>query len=129
MTHEIPGTENAALQRQRALARWDNEGGAGSGAPQLDATSVNVTLATPAMTESEWMVLHSRIIALENLVTSLLATATEHQLELARDMAAFITPRAGYTRHPLTIHAAAHMMQVVERASLLRGGEPAKRPE
>ena len=98
MTHEIPGAENAALQRQRALAKWDNEGGAGSGGPQLDATSVDVALATPAMTDFEWMAPHSRIIALDNLVTSLLATTTEHQLAVARDTAVFITRRVLATR-------------------------------
>lgn len=72
------------------------------------------------MTDAELTALHSRVIALENLVTSLLASATEHQLELARDMAAFITPRVGFTRHLLTIHAAAHMVNLVERAELFR---------
>lgn len=123
MTHEIPVPETAESQRQRALARWDNEGGAGSGGPQLDATSVDVAMATPAITDSEVMALHSRIIALENLVTSLLATATDQQLGLARDMAIFITPRPGYTRHPMTIHAAAHMINLVERAALFRDDE------
>lgn len=63
------------------------------------------------MTDAELTALHSRVIALENLVTSLLASATEHQLE---------TPRVGFTRHLLTIHAAAHMVNLVERAELFR---------
>ena len=123
MSHESSELETAALQRQRALARWDNEGGAGACGAQVKPESTDATISAPAMTDSELMALHSRIIALENLVTSLLATATGPQLELARDMAAFITPRAGFTRHPLTIHAAEHMVNLVERAELFRDGK------
>lgn len=123
MTQGTSEPESAALQRQRALARWDNEGGAGTSGPQVNAASVDDASSAPAITDSELVALHSRIIALENLVTSLLATASDHQLELVRDMAAFITPRPGYTRHPLTIHAAAHMIHLVERAALLRSDE------
>ncbi len=123
MTDESPGPEDAAQQRQRALARWDNEGGAGAGGTQVNPGSPDPAISAPAMTDSELMALHSRIIALENLVTSLLATATGHQLELARDMAAFITPRGGFTRHPLTVHAAAHMINLVERAALFSDDE------
>lgn len=123
MTGESSEPETAALQRKRSLARWDNEGGAGACGAQVEPGSADQALPAPAMTDSELMALHSRIIALENLVTSLLATATEHQLELARDMAAFITPRAGFTRHPLTIHAAEHMVNLVERAERFRSCE------
>ncbi len=76
------------------------------------------------MTEAELKALHSCIIALENLVTSLLVTANVHQLELALDIAAFITPRDGFTRHPLTIHAAEHMVNLVKRAERFRGCKP-----
>ena len=123
MTGENTELETTALQRKRSLARWDNEGGAGAGGAQLTPGSADQTVTAPAMTDSELMALHSRIIALENLVTSLLVNATEHQLELARDMADFITPRAGFTRHPLTIDAAAHMINLIERAELFRSGE------
>lgn len=123
MTDENSESETAALQRKRSLARWDNEGGAGAGGERLTPGSADQAVTAPAMTESELMALHSRIIALESLVTSLLVNATEQQLELARDMASFITPRAGFTRHPLTIDAAAHMINLVERAELFRSGE------
>jgi len=123
MSHERSDPQDDLLQRQRALARWDNEGGAGTSGPQVDAAWVDDATSAPAITDSELVALHSRIIALENLVTSLLATASDHQLQLVRDMAAYITPRPGFTRHPLTIHAAAHMIHLVERAALLRSGE------
>ncbi len=54
---------------------------------------------------------------------SLLATATEQRLELVRGVANYISPRPGFTRHPMTIHAAAHMLQLLDRAALFRGGE------
>lgn len=123
MTGERLDREEAAQLRQRSLARWDNEGGAGAGRAPVKPELADQVDSAPPMTDSELCALHSRIIALENLVTSLLASATEHQLELARDMAAFITPRDGFTRHPLTIHAAAHMVNLVERAELFRDGE------
>jgi hypothetical protein len=39
---------------------------------------------------------------------------------LMRDMAACISPRPGFTPHPLTIHAAASMINLVESAGHLR---------
>ena len=128
MTGENTEPETAALQRNRSLARWETEGGAVvAGGGQTGPGSSDQPITAPAMTDSELTALHSRIIALESLVTSLLATGTEHQLELARDMADFITPRAGFTRHPLTIHAAAHMINLVERAELFRNDETSDR--
>lgn len=126
MTRESSLPENAAQQRQRALARWDNEGGVVAGAevggfPVDDGPSVSGTNLAAAMTETERVALHSRMIALENLVMSLLATATEQQLELVRDVATYIVPRPGFTRHPLTIQASAHMLQMLDRAALFRG--------
>lgn len=51
---------------------------------------------------------------------ALLAEAADQQLDLVREMAAYISPRPGFTRHPLTIHAAAQMLHLVERASHFR---------
>jgi hypothetical protein len=64
------------------------------------------------------------VIALENLVISLLAAASDRQLDLAREMAAFISPRSGFTHHPLTIHAAAKMIDLVDRAGYFRAVKP-----
>lgn len=64
--------------------------------------------------------MHVRVIALENLVIALLATATDHQLDCAREMAAYIAPRPGSTPHPLTIRAAAEMVSMVDRAMHFR---------
>lgn len=109
-----------ALQRQRALSRWDNEGGAEPCGPQVAPTSVEDQIPMPANAPAELGALHVRVIALENLVIALLATASDQQLELASDMASYIAPRPSSTHHPLTTHAAAHMIDLVERASRFR---------
>jgi hypothetical protein len=81
-------------------------------------------LPAPLLTHAEQTQLHVRVIALENLLIALLASATEHQLDCAREMAAYISPRAGATPHPLTTHAAAEMISMVERAQHFRGTPP-----
>lgn len=111
---------DASLLRQRALSRWDNEGGAGPRDPQVDPTSVEDRIPMPENNAAEIGALHIRVIALENLVISLLATASDQQIEQAREMACYIPPRPGFTHHPLTTHAAAHMIDLIERASRFR---------
>jgi len=76
------------------------------------------------LTDAELRQLHVRVIALENLVISLLADASDRQLTLAREMAAFILPRPGFTAHPLTVDAAAQMISLVERAGRFRDATP-----
>ncbi len=109
-----------STQRQRALSRWDTEGGAGPCGPQEASTSTEDRIPIPENGPAELGALHIRVIALENLVVSLLVTASDQQLEMAREMASYISPRPGFTPHPLTIHAAAHMIDLVEKASRFR---------
>ena len=103
-----------AISPESAIARWDNEGGAGpSGSyrrPQLSRARTDIA----PVTGSELARLHSRIIALESLVITLLAERTERQLDHVAAMAALITPRPGAAPHPLTTEAAAQMLQLVE---------------
>jgi len=103
-------------QRQRALSRWDDEGGAGAdgltSASALDTEGMEI----PDLTNAELVTLRIRVIALENLMISVLATASDQQLKLAKEMAGYISPRLGFTQHPLTIHAAARMDDLVNRA-------------
>jgi hypothetical protein len=106
------------IQRQQALSRWDNEGGAAD--PTVTPVADKKQIPTPEMSNADLVALHVRVIALENLLISLLATASDQQLELAREMAGYITPRPGFTPHPLTIHAAAHMIDLIERSSRFR---------
>ena len=97
---------------EKALSRWDTEGGAGDGRHEL-------TDALP-LTNTEITHLQVRVIALENLLKVLLLDASEDKLALMRDMAGFISPKPGYTQHPLTIHAAACMLNLVDSARHLR---------
>jgi hypothetical protein len=100
--------------RETALSRWENEGGAG--ADRLQALS-----GVPRLTNAELVQLQIRVIALENLVITLLAEASDRQLALAREMAVFISPRPGFTAHRLTIHAQREMISLVDRAGHFRG--------
>lgn len=117
MPRQNSETSDDALQRQQALSRWDNEGGAD---PAAATPGEMDQVPTPDMSNADLVALRVRVIALENLVISLLATASDRQLELAREMAGYISPRPGFTSHPLTIHAAAHMVDLVERSTRFR---------
>jgi hypothetical protein len=76
------------------------------------------------LTNAELVQLRIRVIALENLVITLLAEASDRQLDLALEKAAYVSPRPGFTYHPLTIHAAAQMIDLVDRAGHFRGVAP-----
>ena len=78
----------------------------------------------PPLTNAELVQLQVRVIALENLVITLLAQASERQLAFAREMATYIAPRRGFTPHRLTLHAAAAMLSLVDRADNFRLIEP-----
>ncbi len=69
------------------------------------------------MTNAELVQLRVRVIALENLLIAVLAEGSGRQIERAMEMAQHISPRPGFTRHPLTIQAARHMLSLVERSS------------
>jgi len=110
--------------RQMALSRWDNEGGAGPLHPPEGLLSGDMQSEVPQLTNAELVQLRIRVIALENLVITLLAESSDRQLDRVRKMAAYISPRPGFTHHPLTIHAAAQMIHLVERAGYFRGVTP-----
>ena len=120
MPHKSPDSSAALQQRLMALSRWENEGGAGPLRPEESSISAEVQFEVPQLTNAELVQLRIRVIALENLVISLLAAASDRQLDLAREMATYISPRPGVTHHPLTIHAAAQMIAFVERAGRFR---------
>lgn len=112
-------SDDRASQLRRALQRWDSEGGAGPGSPaaaKLDPGTERV----PPLGDAELVQMHLRVIALENVVIALLAQASDAQLELIRDMAAYISPRPGFTPHPLTVGAAGEMVSLVERSAYFR---------
>lgn len=124
MPDEKSDFSDASQLRQKALSRWDNEGGATRRGPQEGSTT-NAARSDgePQLTNAELVQLRVRVIALENLVIALLAAGSGRHLELAHEMAAYISPRPGFTHHPLTIHAAAHMIDLIERAAYFRSGD------
>lgn len=73
---------------------------------------------------AEAVLLHIRVIALENLMIAVLAAGSDHQRQLARDMAQTILPHAGATPHPLTIRASRHMTDLVDRAMQVCAAQP-----
>ena len=109
-----------ALQRQRALSRWDNEGGAEIDGPQAAPHEAERQPPFPKIGDAELQALHVRVIALENLVIALLVAASDQELGVAREMVAYIVPRQGFTQHPLTVHAAGHITDLMERAARFR---------
>ena len=125
MPSQEPSPQNASELRLGALSTWDNEGGAGHDGPQEAATFVKAQSNIPRLTDAELIQLRIRVIALENLMIMLLAEGSDRQLDLAREMAAYISPRPGFTHHPLTTQAAAHMVDLVDRAIHYRSVEQA----
>lgn len=105
-----PSAEQLRL-RMVSFPQWDTEGGA---RPDIVPVDVPMSAATEAAQ------LRIRVIALENLIIALLAQAPIEQLELAREMAAYISPRRGYTPHLLTLRAADEMRSLVDRAGQFR---------
>ena len=120
MSDQDAKVQNLEELRRVALSRWDNEGGAGRRGSQDDSLPNPPPAAVPALTNTELVQLRVRVIALENVVISLLAQCSDRQIDRVRDVAAYIVPRPGFTPHPLTIHAAAEMVHLVERARHFR---------
>lgn len=116
--------QSAEELRHRALSRWNNEGGAGRDGPKESHARVLPDPDIPNLTDAEIIQLRVRVFALENLMIMLLAEGSDRQLALAREMATYIAPRAGFTHHPLTIQAAAHMDDLVDRAIHYRSVTP-----
>jgi hypothetical protein len=113
---EASGSEARLRLRARALSTWENEGGAraeGSAEPLAGPWD---PAAEPPLSNAELVQLRIRVIALENLLIALLAEASESQRQLVLDMADYISPRPGFTPHPMTLHAAAQMVGMIERA-------------
>lgn len=108
-----------ALLLAKAVSKWDNEGLAGEDSRVHPAVSGSLRTDALPLTNAEIVHLQVRV-ALENLLKVLLVEVPEHQVALMRDVAAFISQRPGFTQHPLTIHATACMINLVERAGLLR---------
>lgn len=120
MTHDDMDRSERLLQQYRALSRWENEGGAVDHGRPDGRNPGDAEWDVPRLTNAELVQLRVRVIALENLVISLLARTADEELELVREMAAYISPRPGFTHHPMTLHAAVQMLSLVARASQFR---------
>ena len=116
-----PSSTPATL-REAALSRWDDEGGSLPDPLQSDLFGDPDLAASAHTTIAEWVHLRMRLIAMENVLIAMLAEAPASQGDLVREMAACISPRPGSTPHPLTVHAALQMNQLVDRAGNLCGG-------
>ena len=99
------------LQSQKALSGLDNENRL-----HLGEAETNM----PEMTNAEMLHLRIRMIAMENLIITLLAGGSNQQLEMVKEMATYILPRNGSTQHSLTIKAADQMNNMVSRAEHYR---------
>ena len=123
---DTPASDERAAHLRRALQRWDNEGGARPGSPATataTATADPGTAAVPPLGNAELVQMQTRVIALENVVIAMLVQATDAQLDLIRAMADYISPRPGFTPHPLTIGAAGEMISLIERSAHFRSGD------
>lgn len=107
-------------KKSGALSRWENEGGATPCGSQEVLAAACDEWDIPPLSDTEIIQLRIRVIALENIVLSLLSKANETQLEHIDEVAKLITPRPEARQHPLTIHAATQMNQLVERARHFR---------
>lgn len=129
MPHLKPSSLKSLQLHEEDLSRWENEGGAQACGPRGGQISLERQSVVPELTNAELVQLRVRVIALENLLISLLSEASDRQLDLAREMATFISPRPGFTHHSLTIHAATKMVDLVDRAGHFRPTVPAQQSQ
>jgi hypothetical protein len=115
-----PDATDRLQLRTMALSRWENEGGAAVEGPSRETDSDDEPSDDAAWTLAERVQLRVRVIALENLLIALLVDAPERQVALAREMAAYISPRPGFTPLPLTLRAAEEMRSLVDRSGRFR---------
>jgi hypothetical protein len=118
------GDDNRRISRdeihRRAIARWENDGGTASDWQHAPNGTRKQATVLGAIGDAETVNIRVRLIAIENIIVALLAEAPDERLDLIREMAEFISPRAGMTPHRLTIEAAHNMLAIVERAEHYR---------
>lgn len=124
MPDQKPAPLDYSQPKKVALPSWNDEGGAGPRGGQERISSGDGQFDGPQAANIELAHLRIRVIALENLVITLLAEASDRQLNLAREMATYISPRPGFTSHSITVRAAAQMKNLVERAARFRVKTP-----
>ena len=88
---------DVAKAHRYALSSWENEGG------WIMPATYDQGADIPDLTNVEILHLRVRLIALENLMIAVLAEGSDRQRQVACDMAAYISPRPGFTPHELTL--------------------------
>ncbi len=114
---DISKPSKAGEVRSAAMSRWEEVSVA-------DTTAGPGAVEEPHLTNTELVQLRVRVIALENIVIALLAGGSDRLGASVREMAVTIAPHAGATSHPLTVHAATNMIQLLDRASHFRAIKP-----
>ena len=124
MSDKKPDSLPPSEQRQAALSTWEDEGGAAPRPPERTLIAGKTQSSIPQLlANTELTQLRVRVIALENLVITMLAEASDRQLERIREMASYISPRPDSAHHPLTIHAANQMLNLANRARRFRDSD------
>lgn len=119
MPSQVAAVLTNRIQLRKALSRWENEGGF-DGHEIVHCPDGTSGQTEVNLTNAELVQMQIRIIALESLVTALLAGAPDGVTELARKLADCISPRAGCTPHHLTLHATSQMVHITQRSELFR---------
>jgi hypothetical protein len=88
--------------------------GAAVGSPHGEPSGI------PELINAELVQLRIRVITLESVMIAVLAEGSDRQLRVVREMADYIAPRAGFTAHPLTVQAADHIADLIERVAHFR---------
>ena len=96
MPEQSPRPMSPTDLREKALSRWENEGGAGIHDSEAGEASAEAQTGSRGLTSSELIQLRIRVIALENVVMALLAGASDERLMMVREMAAYIAPTFGF---------------------------------
>lgn len=86
MSDRSSDTLQASLLRQRALARWDNEGGAGPEGPQTELPEAGDQDRAPQTDGAGLVALPVRVIAVQSVMVALRAGGLEGQVAPARSM-------------------------------------------
>jgi hypothetical protein len=113
--------QHGASRLGTSLGNASIGGGPGGRAQQAEVPGASHCLSRPPeLTNAEVVQLQIRVIALESLMISLLAEGSARQLKAARKMAEHISPRPGFTLHRQTVHAAAGIASLLDRAARVR---------
>ena len=110
-----------SAQRLQALSRWDNEGGAILVGPFVNTASGEEPIDIPELTNAELVALRIRVIALENLLISLLFTASDHQVRSgSRDGRVYISAAGLYAAPTHNPRSGTYVVDLVQRSLRFR---------